>query len=171
MSSTRCLLIALLLAARGASAQESSLQHGGQNGLTLQAGVLNLFTLSRATHDLVVVTPALTLGGTAATGDRGEWTASATVLAPSTNQTSVGAALGVGYRIFTGEEEWKTFLSTELKLHAWPLFRLGARIGVGVQYDWSPNWGGYVEGAASGLLGSGIAFGFDGGVGVQARFF
>ncbi|MFN0062580.1 MAG: hypothetical protein ACKVPX_08680 [Myxococcaceae bacterium] len=78
-------------------------------------------------------------------------------------------AVWAGYRIFFGQENWKTFLDLGLVSVVRPLFSIGPRIGFGVLYDFVPEVGVYAAAAAEVGGGAGFRFGADVGIGLQVR--
>ncbi len=147
------------------------LDHRGQWGLTAGAGAVKLFTVSQRFGDVVIFEPAVSLGATLAWGDAGEFFATVAGTAPVATQPRYGGAIALGTRVYAGEEELKTFLGAAAILYVAPLARIGGRLSVGLQYDVSARWGAFVEAAAEGLVGNGLAFGGGGVLGAQVRFF
>lgn len=79
-------------------------------------------------------------------------------------------APNIFYRVYAGEEAWKTYFDAGLMLRIEPLVAPSARIGLGLQYDFHENWGAWVGTGASVGYGQGLQVGIDGGAGLQFRF-
>ena len=74
------------------------------------------------------------------------------------------------YRVYAGDEAWKTYFDAGVLLRVEPLVAGAARIGLGTQYDFHENWGAYLAAGGSIGYGEGLQVGVDVGAGVQFRF-
>ena len=74
------------------------------------------------------------------------------------------------YRVYGGQEEWKTFFDAGVLLRVEPLLAATARIGIGVHYDFHENWGAYLAAGPSIGVGDALLVGLDAGLGLQFRF-
>lgn len=83
--------------------------------------------------------------------------------------TTVGGAVFGGIRNSFGFDKLKTFFDLELAVHVAPLFAVGGRVGLGLQYDFLPIMGAYVE--LGGQFGgaTSLRLSFEGVVGLQFR--
>lgn len=76
----------------------------------------------------------------------------------------------IAYRVFAGDEEWKTFFDVGAFARIEPIWGVGTRLGAGVQYDFSQAWGIFLATGGSVGIGDGFHVGFDAGLGLQVRF-
>ena len=78
-------------------------------------------------------------------------------------------AVAFGYRGYFGRERLKTFFDLDAVFHATPIFAVGPRIGIGIQYEITSLLG--VFAATGGQIGGGAGFraSYDAGVGLQLR--
>lgn len=76
----------------------------------------------------------------------------------------------LAYRVFAGDEEWKTFFDVGAFARIRPVWAAGARLGAGVQYDFTQNVGVFFSAGGSAGLGDAFLLGFDAGLGLQLRF-
>ncbi len=76
-----------------------------------------------------------------------------------------------GYRGYFGLDQWKTFADLDLAAQVLPVFTIGPRVGLGVQFDFSNIAG--VFGVLSGQIGfgAGIRYGVEVRIGIQLRSF
>lgn len=73
-------------------------------------------------------------------------------------------------RTYAGWEEWKTFLDVGAFSRIQPDWALGARLGLGVQYEFSPNLGAFAGAGTSIGYGEGLQIGVELSAGLQTRF-
>jgi hypothetical protein len=141
--------VSALLAAALASAQER-FDHRGSIGLTAATG--GEIATARAASGGSDIGPRLPveLGGTFALGDHNELRAAVrlSVLGPQ-----LGWSTYAGLRSSFGAERWKTFFDLDFAAHLAPVWTLGARVAVGLQYDVLPVMGVFT--ALGGQLGGG----------------
>jgi hypothetical protein len=141
-------LTALLLLSTAAAAQERY-DHRGSLGLIAGAGGEIVSAAATGTSDNGVRLP-IEVGGTASITDRTEAKVAARIaaLGPALDWSALA-----GVRSSFGYEKWKTFFDLDFAAHFAPVWTLGARVAVGVQYDFLPTMG--VYSALGGQLGGG----------------
>ena len=83
----------------------------------------------------------------------------------------VDLSLTGGYRGYFGLDEFKTFFDAGLSVHATPYWSVGPRVGLGVQYEFSPVVGAYVSLAGQLGAGNGVRYDAEVTTGLQFRSF
>ena len=159
------LALAVALTATGALAQQRY-DHRGSIGATVGLGGEILATGAvRGLSDNGVRLPT-EIGGTISITDRTEGRA-AVRLALFGPQLAWSAYAGV--RSSFGYEKWKTFFDLDFAAHFAPVWTLGARVAVGLQYDFLPVMG--VFSTLGGQIGggAGLRLSFELMAGVQFR--
>lgn len=158
--------IALVVAFAGTGAlAQARYDHRGSIGATVGAGVEVLASGGRISSDNGVRMPT-EIAGTFSVTDHTEARA-AIRLALFGPQLAWSAYAGV--RSSFGYEKWKTFFDLDFAAHIAPNWALGARVAVGLQYDFLPVMG--VFSTLGGQLGggSGLRLSFELMVGLQFR--
>lgn len=161
----------LLLALPGAAGRP--LDHQGSLGLVAAVGaeyaslVLADCVGCPATGLVADTALALEVGGTAAVGDAGS--EFGLRLRLSRLSEASGESVLLGYRRYSGPDEWKTFFAFDLVGTFRPSKTLGARAGLGVLHDFTPLFGLYADAGVGFGLGAGRRFSVDLLVGLQAR--
>ncbi|MBL8916722.1 MAG: hypothetical protein JNM17_38830 [Archangium sp.] len=158
------ILLLLVLSASAAHAQS----HRGSLGLNIEGGFEALTAItSMATSDRGFRAP-VEVGGTLGVFDHGELTLSGRLEFPVAFVTGYGVSFYGGLRNSFGYDQWKTFFSIELAIHAAPFFTAGARAGFGVLYDVLPIVAVYA--VLHGQLGGGVALRLSGDLSVGVQF-
>ena len=106
------------------------------------------------------------LGATLAIGHDGnelKLVARGTFLGPTPDVSAL-----FGYRNYFGRDQWKTFFDLDVAGHFTPHITVGARFGIGVQWDWLPIAGTYVT--LAGQIGFGQALRFSGELALGFQF-
>ncbi|HWV39666.1 MAG TPA: hypothetical protein VN033_14450 [Vulgatibacter sp.] len=165
------LAAALALAAPGTASAWERLDHRGQPSITLSPGYEHLIRPGRSGEkttsspggfaELAFGLPGGDDGGEGLFGLR--WGA-------GQGGESRLVAPFVAYRIFAGDEEWKTFFDVGAFARIQPVWAVGARLGAGVQYDFTQSFGAFFAAGGAAGLGDGLQVGFDAGLGLQLRF-
>lgn len=76
-----------------------------------------------------------------------------------------------GYRNYFGADRWKTLLDLDLAFQFTPFFTVGPRFGVGVQYEFAPIGGVYLQLAGNIGIGQVLMYKIEAVLGVQLRSF
>ncbi len=157
--------LGLAVAAGAARADEpiERLDHRGALGLTVSAGGEYVFAAANNLTDNGPRVP-IELGGTLSLTDHTELRAAARIAPP----VKVGWSAYVGIRNSRGDR-WKTFFDLDLAVHFTPLWAVGLRLGLGVQYEVSPVVGLFAVVGVQGAGGQGLRLGFELLLGVQFR--
>jgi len=110
---------------------------------------------------------ALMVGGTFAIGNEGN---ELKLLTQAFRLTEGGIwAVSAGYRGYFGQERVKTFFDLDARAEVSPIFAIGPRLGLGVQYELLPTFGIFAAVAAHAGAGHGVVFGAEAFVGFQLR--
>lgn len=161
----RVLALAVAFAAGGAFAQQRY-DHRGSLGVTVGGGAEILATGAvRGISDNGVRLP-LEVAGTMSVTDRSEARVAAR-LALFGPQVAWSAYAGI--RSSFGYEQLKTFFDLDFAAHFYPVWTLGARVAVGVQYDFLPVMGVFSTLGAQLGGGAGLRLSFELMVGLQFR--
>lgn len=165
------LAVSLVLVSPGAAAAWERLDHRGQPSVTLSPGYEHLIRPGRsgektasspgAYAELAYGLPGGDDGGEGLLGLR--WGGGA-------GGESRLVAPFLAYRVYAGDEEWKTFFDVGAFARIQPVWAVGARLGAGVQYDFTQSFGVFLATGGAAGLGDGFQVGFDAGLGLQLRF-
>lgn len=162
----RSLLATLtLFVAAPALAADERYDHRGALGLTLSSGGEYVASASTSYVGDTGLHVPIELGGTWSITDHSELRGAGRIgFGPK-----LGGSLYLGVRNSYGWERLKTFFDLDFAAHVAPLLTLGARVGVGVQYDFLPVMGAFA--LVGGQLGgaAGLRLSFELLVGVQFR--
>jgi hypothetical protein len=145
-------------------------EHRGSLGLTVATGgefVSGLTTTGSADSGFRL---PIELGGTLGLTNKTELRLAGR-LAPGLSPSTFGSALSfyAGMRNGLAFDAWRTFFDLELAVHALPIITVGARIAFGLQYDFHPVVGAYVQLGAQLSGGGGLRLSFEATAGVQFR--
>lgn len=158
---------ALAIIALGAGpsfAQEPSWGHRGALGLTVAGGGEFVTALGSGTSDRGFRAP-LELGGTLSLTEHTELRIAGRVAPPGPHP---GWSVYAGIRNSRGER-LKTFFDLDLAAHLAPLWSLGLRLGLGVQYELLPVLGAFAVAGVQGGGGGGLRLSFELLIGLQFR--
>lgn len=162
---TRVVVAVLALLAAPALASDRY-DHRGALGLTVAAGGEIVAAAGNQVFGDNGVRVPLELGGTASITDHTELRAAGRV---SLLGLRVGSSAYLGLRNTYGWEKLKTFFDLDFAAHFTPIWTLGARVGLGVQYDFLPVMGAYAQLGGQLGGGGGLRLSFELLVGVQLR--
>lgn len=106
------------------------------------------------------------LGGTYAIGNNGN---ELKLFVQAFSRAGTAWAISAGYRGYFGQERFKTFFDLDGRFDVSPVFTVGPRVGLGVQYEATQTIGFFATLAARVGVGNGALFSGEVFVGVQLR--
>ena len=153
----------------GGLAHADDSQHRGSLGLTVAFGVEGASGLTpMATGDSGFRLP-IEVGGTLGLFTHTELFVAGRLAPPIAPSMGYAASFYAGARNAFGPDALKTFFDIALAVHATPYVTVGARVGVGVQYDFLPIMGVYAALTGQLVAWQALRLSLDLSIGIQFR--